>query len=297
MSRTYKITCLSECLSPLTHASGTEGNESIVFREPVRTARGVAYVPAISGNAIRHRCVREPGMRRLVAECGLAGKLSLTQLNFLFHGGSLTEGGGVEDFGLIAETQRIAPLVKLVGGSLPRQILSGCLHAGRGVLVCEENQSHLAAILGADNLPDRLRPAESFISRYQYNRGDAAKSFPAATVGPAGSNLMIFSGQAVLRGAAFVHTFVVRHGELTELGALVDALAAWQADGGTVGGQSARGHGALLTAIVSANADLEEARGLYRETVAANREAVADWLARAFAAKAEPPTKKGKAAS
>src|SRR5262249_35668973 len=92
--RDYTLACLSEVVSPLTHAAGSAGNQSIVFREPVVTPKGVAHVPAISGNALRHRAIREPGARWLIEEYGLRGTLSLATLNWLFHGGNLTEGGG-----------------------------------------------------------------------------------------------------------------------------------------------------------------------------------------------------------
>src|SRR6185437_8334748 len=131
-SRNYKVVCLSETMSPLTHAKGTSGNVSLVNTEPAKTAKGIVHVPRISANAIRHRCVRAPGARWLIGEYGLAGKLTLPQLNFLFHGGSLTEGGGREDTRRIADFQRLFPWGRLLGGSLPDQILAGSLsvHVG-----------------------------------------------------------------------------------------------------------------------------------------------------------------------
>ena len=212
-SRDYTVVCLSEAASPITHMQGVSGNESIVAREPVAGPRGVRYVPFLSGNAIRHRCVREPGFRWLVHEYALDGTLTLAQLNFLFHGGNLTEGGGRENTQRIADFQRLWPLGRLLGGTLPDQILSGSLMAWRGSLVCEENRSYLAAVLPDPSvLPDRLRAAEHFVSGYQYTRGDAAKTAATLatedarkTAGDSASNLMIFAGQAVTRGAAFVH--------------------------------------------------------------------------------------------
>lgn len=94
-TRDYRVICLSETLSPATHMARSTGNESLIAREPVVTSRGVAYVPCLSGNAIRHRCLRAPGVRWLIDEYGLRGTLTLQQLNFLLHGGNLTEGGAV----------------------------------------------------------------------------------------------------------------------------------------------------------------------------------------------------------
>lgn len=302
-SADYRVVCLSETLSPCTHAKGTAGNESLIAREPVVTARGVAYVPCLSGNAIRHRCVREPGMRWLVGEYGLRGTLTLQQLNFAFHGGNLTEGGGRENTARIADFQRLFPLGRLLGGTLPDQILAGSLQVWRGALVCEENRGYLETVVGDEMLPSRLRPAESFVSGWQYTRGDAAKT--AADLLPkdspavdAPSNLMIFSGQAVTRGAAFLHGFTLPHVSTLELGALLWSLSLWQAAGGTIGGQAARGHGRLAIAYLEIDGiDGQAAIDAYLDHAwAAKADAVA-WLTDVFAPRAEKPAKKGKGAA
>lgn len=259
-NKTYTITAVSEAISPLTHASGTAGNESIVMREPVITPRGIAYVPCLSGNAIRHRMIRSPGARHLVDTYGLGGMLDLKQLNFLFHGGALTDSGGRENLRLVADLKSAFPLLALLGVSLPGQIVGGSLIAGRGCLVCEENRPHLYAVLPAGLAlpPTRLRPSESFVSGYQYTRGDARNTVPnlvrhretlVDADEKADSHLMIFSGQAVTRGAMFLHRFVVRHGNPLEVGALLSSIELWQRCGGTIGGQASRGHGALSMAL------------------------------------------------
>jgi hypothetical protein len=289
VSKTSTFVCLSECLSPITHMAGVEGNEAIVAREAA-TPRGVAMVPYLSGNAIRNRCVREPGMRWLIDEWGLAGELSLLQLNFLLHGGSLTEGGAKEDTARVVAMGRLMPLARLLGGCLPDQVLAGSLHCWRGTLVAEENRPALMA-MGLP-IPDRLRPAESFVSGYQYTRSDAGKGTPALAAGgdrpaDAPSNLMIFSGQAVMRGAIFAHGFTVRHGSDLECGALLWSLRLWQGSGGTVGGMAARGHGRLATSLVGGPDAAEAGRlcDLYRAHAEANGDEGRAWLAAAFAPK------------
>lgn len=311
MTRTYQVTCLSEAVSPITQMAGSAGNESVLMREQVVTARGVVAVPKLSGNALRHRLVREPGFRWLVNRWGLAGRLTLPQLNFLFHGGNLTEGGGREDTRRIADFQRLFPLGRLLGGSLPDQILSGSLLAWHGLLVCEENRSALAAHLPEGwQLPEApLRPAESFVGGYQNVRGDAAKTCPELAApepngdSPRPSNLMIFAGQAVSRGGHFLHGFTLQHVGTWELGALLLSLRLWQSSGGTIGGQGARGHGRLRTLVhVSPAAEIVEderdANEIVNEYVAhcdaVKDEAVA-WLNAAFAPrpKKEPKAKAG----
>lgn len=174
-ARDYVVRAISEALSPITHARKNSGNVSLISTEHVPTERGNVEVPVISGNAIRHRAVRSVGARWLVEEYGLAGRLTLPQLNFLFHGGAITEGGGREDTRLIAEAHRLWPFVGLLGGCTPRQIIPGALHVHRGILVCEENRRTIAKdVPGALDGIGRLRPASSMLSEYQYTRSDAA---------------------------------------------------------------------------------------------------------------------------
>jgi hypothetical protein len=280
--------------------SRSAGNESLVAREAVVTPRGVARIPCLSGNAIRHRCVRAPGMRWLVGEYGLCGQLTLTQLNFLFHGGNLTEGGGRENTARIAEFQRLFPLGRLLGGSLPDQILAGSLQVWRGALVCEENRPYLELVAPAGTLPAQLRAGESFVSGYQYTRGDAAKTqtdlCPMDGRIEAGSNLMIFAGQSVMRGAAFIHGFTLPHVSELELGALLWSLHLWQVAGGTVGGQVAHGHGRLRTSILFDGGDLHGPVEAYLNHARAVRDEAVAWLFDVFAAKPERTAakKKGK---
>lgn len=298
----YRVICLSEAVSPITHMSRTEGNEAVVAREPVVTARGVGWVPVLSGNAIRHRCVREPGFQWLVEEYGLAGSLSLPQLNYLFHGGSLTEGGGREDTARIADWQRLFPLGRLLGGCLPDQILAGSLRVGRGTLVCEENRATLAVMMGehASLLPDRMRAGESFVSGYQYTRSDARKhqsrllDKATSNVETDASNLMIFAGQAVTRGAVFVHDFLMPHVSELEVGALLWSLSLWQAQGGAVGGQASRGHGRLATSIVADGFDAGAVIDGYREYARSVKEEASAWLNLMFASRADKKEAKAK---
>lgn len=303
MTRTYHVTCLSVTASPMTHMSGSSGNESIISREPIVSPRGVAMVPMLSGNAIRHRAVRAPGARWLVDTYDLVGKLTLVQLNWLFHGGNLTEGGGREDTRRIADMQRLWPLYRLLGGCLPDQVLAGSMDVGRGTLVCEENRATLGAILGTDGasvLPSALRPAEAFVSGYQYVRMAAersaiaplAKPRPEGVEAAAKSGMMPFSGQAVTRGAAFIHDFILKDVAEVELGALLWSLRLWQAQGGTVGGQAARGHGRLDASLVGADFDQDGAVGAYLDHARSVRDDAVAWLDAAFAKQVERAERK-----
>lgn len=303
-TKIYKVFCLSEAVSPITHMSGSSGNESIVMREPVIANAGVVWIPKLTGNAIRHRCVREPGWRWLIDRYGLAGKLTLPQLNYCFHGGNLTEGGGREDTKRITAMQRIFPLSRLVGGCLPDQILSGSLHVWAGRLVCEENRGGVQSDMpdGWELPKEPLRSAEHFVSGYQYTRGDATKTMVGLLAEPEDdllrgenrdgkSNLMIFAGQSVMVGACFTHGFLLNHVSQLEFGALLWSLKLWQDAGGTIGGQAARGHGRLSTSIYAGDDDGEAAIEAYKVHAESVKDDAIAWLNDAFAARVPRPKK------
>lgn len=284
--RSITIHAISEAVSPITHMSGSVGNEGIVAREPVHTSRGVMTVPFLSGNALRHRAVREPGAIWLIDRYGLRGKLSLAQLNFLLHGGNLTQSNAHENTRRIADMQRLWPLLRICGGCLPDQILAGSLDCWRGTLVCEENRDSLTRTLGS--VPtQRLLSSERFLSGYQYTRGDAAKTgISTEPRNDMPSNLMIYSGQAVTRGAVFHHGFVLRHCTQLELGALLLSLRLWQSTGGTIGGNARLGHGRLQMSLVDYDDDGSAVDAYVQHVDGVRDEAVA-WLDDAFTAKAE----------
>jgi hypothetical protein len=292
--QTYKINCLSVAMSPITHMSGNAGNESIVSREMVQTDDGVFWVPFLSGNALRHKCVREPMAHWLIDRYGLAGKLTLMQLNFLFHGGNLTESTAHENTRRIAEMAEYWPFLRVCGGALPNQILCGSLDVWRGTLVCEENRKSLAYLI---ELPDhRMYSAERYLGAYQYTRGDAKKKGLAADRDDLpGSNLMIYSGQSVIRGAIFHHGFVLKNATDIELGCLLLSLRLWKHNGGTIGGNARLGHGRLEMSLVDFEDD-GTAVDAYISHVDSVKDKAIAWLTDAFEAKKEKAAKgkKGK---
>lgn len=294
--KSYTIHCLSEAISPITHMSGTAGNEGIVAREPVHTPKGVVMVPYLSGNALRHRCVREPMALWLIDRYELRGRLSLLQLNFLLHGGNLTMSTAHENTRRIADMHEYWPMLRLCGGSLPDQILCGSMDCWRGTLICEENRGTLSQCI-----PDfplvKMLSGERFLSAYQYTRGDGKKTGIARDRDDTqeASNLMIYSGQAVTRGAVFHHGFALKHVSRRELGCLLLALRLWQANGGTIGGNARLGHGRLATSLIGVD-DADDAVEEYVAHVDAVREDALAWLDNAFA-KSAGPGKKARAKS
>jgi hypothetical protein len=277
--RTIRV--LMEAVAPITHMSGTEGNEAVLQREEVATDRGTIAVPFLSGNALRHRAVRDPGVRWLIDAYGLRGKLTTMQLNFLLHGGNLTGSTAHESMHVAGDLKRLWPLVKLIGGTLPNQIVPGRLDVWRGSLVCRENAALLPEVSGTG-----LRSCIDLVGGYQYTRGDAKGSGIETQEGilEDPSNLMIFAGQAVLRGALFIGGFVIRSADIVDLGALLWSLREWQRSGCTIGGQGARGHGRLRLQLVDFDDELqEEACQAYVSHAMQHAEEAVDFLRKAVA--------------
>lgn len=285
MTKAYDILAVSKALSPITHNRGSEGNETLVNAESVQTPAGPAWVPTLSGNAIRHRMIREPGASWLVKRLGLAGKLTLEALQFLFSGGSLTAGGATENVARIQRMWELLPLYRVLGGSLPDLIVGGRLQCRRGVLVCAENVSRLEALVPKGWLPDgQYIPARQCIGGYQYTRMDPQKAHAEMLASKLGqTNQMIYGGQTVVTGSVFVHGFVLRDAREVDVGALMWSLQLWNAANRSIGGMAAKGHGMLDVAIrTSPDIDVLAAVDAYHKHVDANAEACVEWIEKQF---------------
>lgn len=296
MPKTHKIHMLLETLSPLTHMMGTNGNEALINREAVIYKDEIRHLPVISGNAIRHKLVREPGANFVIGACNLAGKMNIDQLNYLFNGGSLVQSSVSCNIRKIADMQMILPLYRLLGGCLKNQVVAGSLNVHRGMLICRENAERISSILPEYcRIDNAIFPAERFIDQYQYTRGDAKKMkdidyFAAVNELNAGeenekSNLMIFNGQTIVSGTMFYLGFVLNNVSDLELGALFDSLTRWN---GFLGGQGSRGHGRCKISLISDELEIAPLIAAYKEHVMGKKEEIKTWLEETF------PTKRSK---
>jgi hypothetical protein len=284
---TVKIHCISETKTPLTHMSETSGNEAIINREKIYCDGNIKDVPVISGNALRHKIIREPGAFYLVQQLGLQEKLNIDQANFLFTGGSLSESSTNENLKRIADMQQYFPLYRLLGGSLKNQIIGGSLFSLRGVMICEENRENLKSLLPENyDLPEEImKSCENFITDYQYTRTDGAK-FTSEKENEKKSNLMIYNGQAVIPGSLFYHGFILDRITLSEIGALFKSIQLWNDGGSFIGGMGRIGHGKLDTKCIietindfyNNEIDVEKAIENYENHVAENKENCINWL-------------------
>lgn len=291
---TVKIHCISKTLSPLTHMMETAGNESIINREKLVHKGVIKSIPVISGNAIRHKMLREPGSMYLVEACELKGKLSIDQANYMFYGGALTESTVSENMKTLAGLKELFPLYRLLGGSLRNQIIAGSIIVQRGILMCEENREVLEVSLPENfNLPEQqLKSSEEFIKEYQYTRSDIQKSKEGTEILKAEeqeeetkTNLMIYNGQCIIPGTLFYHGFILQNISRLEVGAFFHSLQNWKDSGGIIGGYSRIGHGRLDLNFIMEDSedfitasDIEDCVSEYTAHVEANKEKCVEWL-------------------
>lgn len=289
-----KIHCISKTLSPLTHMMETAGNESIINREKILHKGIIKSIPVISGNAIRHKMLRESGSMFLVEQCGLKSKLTIDQANYMFYGGALTESTVSENMKTLAALKELFPLYRLLGGSLRNQIIAGNIIVQRGILICEENREVLELSLPENyELPEQqLKSSEEFIKEYQYTRSDIQKSKDGTEIlraedqeGETKTNLMIYNGQCIIPGTLFYHGFILQNISRLEVGAFFHSLQLWKNSGGIIGGYSRIGHGRLdLNFIIEDSedfisaADIEDCISEYISHVEANKEKCVEWL-------------------
>lgn len=292
--KTCKIHCISETLSPLTHMMKTAGNESLINREKVYCNGDIYNIPVLSGNAIRHKMIREPGALYIIKACGLEGKLKLDQANYLLNGGCLSESSTTDNLRKIAEMQELLPLIRLLGGSLKNQVVGGSLIVLRGILICEENKETINKFLPEDykieNSP--LKSFEEFVSQYNYTRGDAIKRNDASILikeqekGSGKSNLMVYNGQTVIPGALWYHGFILQNISPLEVGALLHSLQQWEKNNSVIGGYSRIGHGKIKTEIFfedgtdffGSDLDYYKIISDYIEHIDKNKKQIINWL-------------------
>lgn len=293
---TVKIHCISEILSPLTHMMETAGNESIINKEKILYNNIIKSIPVISGNAIRHKMIRESGSEYLIEKLELKGKLSINQANYMFYGGALTESTTTENMKVLAELKELFPLYRLLGGSLSNQIIAGSLIVQRGILICEENKNIISSLLPKEyNINNiYLQTSDNFIKQYQYTRSDIQKNKDAVVIlkeeeieKVTKTGLMIYNGQYIIPGSLFYHGFILIGISKLEIGALFHSLKTWDKNNGIIGGYSRIGHGKLnLNYILESDFitkdDIENCINDYIMHVEKNKEKCIEWLEKNF---------------
>jgi hypothetical protein len=305
-SKTYHIFCLSEAIAPITYGMKTEGNEGIVARESVMLPEGRRELPILWANGLKHQLVREHAAIYTIGSLGLPGLIDERMLVWFFNGGIFHQSSGHDRTATRVDAARLFPMISLAGGCLPGQMLHAAAIISHGHLVCSENLPLIRAILPAGFELDEeisLRPAEEYVGHLQSYKHDGRKNHPEMLAPDARTlelttgkenPMMPHAGECVLRGAVFAHRIILNDVTEIELGCLLDSIARWQHAGGAIGGQRARGNGAMKISLhVSPDADQAAARAAYLAHVESVRDEAVAFLNTAFAW-APPEEGKGK---
>lgn len=211
----------------------------------------VMPVPSISGNALRHCMIREPGANRLIAELGLQPytnklvdeHLTIGVTRFLYSGGQLqAKAKSPSKYDLLeADLRQRYPIVDAVGGSTDSWLMTESACKVAGWVVCEENNRATQAIAGI----------ESKVSIFDY-LSEETKTRAGIGGKDKESGQMIFSYEVLAAGLpVVVEVSFNPFSQPLTIGAVWQAVQDWSVQGGIVGGRSQIGHSRFAMEVLS----------------------------------------------
>jgi hypothetical protein len=238
----------------------------------------VVEVPAVSGNHLRHRVVREPAWlhlcRRLGLEAGWPGRGELAPgVEAIFYNGGNIRAGATQPsnpFGLAWQARELYPVLDLLGGVTDSFDLGSSRLRVAAWLVCRENAAALAGSPAAE-LPLARVSAFELLDEVTLTR----------QAGRVGSGQMLWSFETLCAGAQVLLRLDLQpYTPLLTQGALVAAVETYLGEDGTLGGQAARGFGAARGEWLAAPAGAERAalRRAYEQYLEERREALREGL-------------------
>ena len=229
----------------ITHMSESKGNVALLNTVKRIHEGNLVSVPVLSGNSLRHNLFRRSGADVLLEVLGLENKLSNEALHVLYNGGVLNKSKTTYKSSEIHDLYDLFPFFKVLGGSFFNRIIDGHLYVGFGNLICKENSDLFKA-----DFP--LRSMFDYIDSYQYTRADHIQGEKELTT------KMIYNGQAVKPGSAFVCDCFLENMNEIDLGFVYSALRRFNQNP-VIGGMKRIGHGRLDVKIFSdTNFDFEE---------------------------------------
>jgi len=232
-------------------------------------ARGTVTLdmPVYSANAARHETVREPGMLHLLNALDLRlESLPATLAAMFYNGGQLraSEPSGV--FGLTRTIREAYPLLALVGGGTDSFLLGASeMEVGAWIVCAENNEATRRVGIESDISVFDLLDIQTHT---KHNGGDRVDISP-----------MPFGFETLVPGTEIVLTYNLRpYATQMAHGALIAALNTFQAGDASLGGQGARGYGAVEVLQTGSPIDTIEAYEAYEAYLAAEKERLAEGL-------------------
>lgn len=161
-----------EATTPIAHHEETLGNSAVLMRRKMRQPDGgLAHVPIITGDTMRHG-LREASSYALLEAAGLLGEtLSESALRLLFAGGMVTGAGAKVSLDDYRRWVDLIPPLALLGGCAGNRVIGGQLQVDEATLVCSETE-HLLSDWARSQVGEVYSPSRSLIEEVQRTRMD-----------------------------------------------------------------------------------------------------------------------------
>lgn len=251
-------------LAPLSHNDEITLSTETKFRRMAYAIGGrKTDVPVYSGNAFRGR-LRRIAARQYLDAIGLT-EVS-PKVHYLFHAGGALEKGSKQDadpVGARRDLRRLIPPLSLFGTAVGNYLVSGKLSVGIALPICRE----LAPYTGVE----AERSLWDCLSEIFYTRRDDLEDKP----GDAPTQQMKYQIEVLTPGTILQHTFALKDATAIDASCFGAIMAAFQEEH-QLGGMAAKGHGRVAPAYAPAWPDPAP----YRDWLAANREACAEYVRR-----------------
>lgn len=220
----------------------------------------MARIPSLSGNALRHVALREPGARRLLSAVGLLPEHIPSGVEkFLFGGGNMApkaKSPGNSDI-LETKVRTLYPFIDALSGCFDQFLMTRSMVSVYGWIVCAEN-NWFTSSMGVTSGISIYDMIEETTRTRQGIGGKLAED-----------GQMIFTYETLAKGTKVVFQFEFQPftPRLTQ-GAVHQALIDWFESGGIFGARGASSHGKFTVNPRQCN---EELAGEYLEYLAANQ--------------------------
>lgn len=182
MTDTGRLTFTARSISGLVHSAGSSGNSQLMRTEKIwDRARGcMAYVPFVSGNALKG-VLRRAGMHAALEAMGVPpGSLPRKVVHLLFSGGALDSGGTSANLGLARDIARLFPWLAVCGYGAGNAMVASKLRIDHIQLVCAENSWRLPSDLAdapESRMPSGAFRGEHFGTRHEPTRDPAISPY------------------------------------------------------------------------------------------------------------------------
>lgn len=273
-----RVVVVIECLSPMSHGGGTEGNiQTFRKRDVVLPSGRRAQVPFLSGNSIKHM-LREKSTLYALEHLGALkpGGLTKPEVQLLFSGGTLTKSGRSVALAQVRKMEQAFPALSLSGYAAGNVMTESAMNVHHAELVCVENarllyhdvqryapfatplleqyaSKFLAEEFGTRHEPTRRARTAELLLEDQLSQlvGETSANKDKANPDKGDSAQMIFAFETLAAGSVMLSGITFPRGlTMLELAAFRSAWRLWaqerEEDGaiiGQLGGKGSTGYG------------------------------------------------------